>query len=62
MWSADEIEIVILQELVQHIRPEEIANASLPILVPSFLVLDWVRPKQVAEHALTGYLGGSIEC
>jgi hypothetical protein len=59
--AADEVEVVGFEELRKYVGAEEIADASLLVLVPALLLLDGVGPEEVAEHALGGDVGGTIE-
>jgi hypothetical protein len=45
----------------QYVCPEKVADTAFPIFVPSLFLLNGVRPKQVAEHALVGDVGGTVE-
>lgn len=59
--AADEVEVVGLQELREHVLPEDVADTTLLILVPALLLENGVGPEQVAEHALAGDIGGPVE-
>lgn len=61
MGAADEVEVVGLEELCEHVLAEDVADAALLVLVPALLLEDGVGPEQVAEHALAGDVGGPVE-
>ena len=58
MGSADEIDIVLLQELLYHGFTECVADASI-IFTPTALRLLGVRPEKVAEKTIFGYFSWS---
>lgn len=61
MRTTDEVKFIVLEELSEHVCPEEIADATFLVLVPAFLVVDWVRPQDIAEHALAGDVCWSVQ-
>ena len=61
MRPADKVQIIRLQKLAKDISAEKITDASLSVLVPSLLLLDGVRPQQIAQHALVGNIRRSVE-
>ena len=50
MCSADEIQVVAVEELADHVGPEGEGNPPV-VLPPSLHVFVWVRPQQVAQQA-----------
>lgn len=50
MGSADEVQIVAVQELADHIRPEGEGDAAV-VLSPALDVFVRVGPQQVAQQA-----------
>ena len=58
MSSADEVEVVFLQELGDDLRSERERHPAI-VLSPANHVLVWVRPEQVAQQALVWHVCGS---
>lgn len=48
--SADEVQVVAVEELADHISSECERDAAV-VLSPALDVLVWVRPQQIAEEA-----------
>jgi hypothetical protein len=59
--AADEVEVIGLQELPQHVCPEEVADATFGVLVPSARVPNGIGPEQVAKHSLGRNFRGAVE-
>ena len=59
MGAADEVEVVGLEELCEHVLAEDVADAALLVLVPALLLEDGVGPEQVAEQPGVGDVGGA---
>jgi len=58
MGSADEIELVLLQELGHHLGSEGEADAAV-VLAPAHGVLVGIGPEQIAQQSLVGHVGGA---
>ena len=56
--SADQVQVVAVQELADHISSEGEGDAAV-ILAPALDVLVWVRPQQIAQEAWRG--GGNTQ-
>ena len=56
MGSANEIDVIFLQELLDHCLTESIGDATI-VFTPTALTLLRIRPKQVAKKTVFGYLG-----
>lgn len=61
MGAADQVEVVALEELREHIFTKKETDAPLQVLLPAALLLHRVRPQQVTEHAVGGDIGGTVE-
>ena len=53
MRSANQINVVFLQELLDDRLSECVADTSV-IFSPAALGLLWIRPKQIAQEAILG--------
>ena len=56
MGSADEIDVIFLQELLDYCLTEGVGDATI-VFTPAALTLLRIRPKQVAKKTIFGYLG-----
>jgi hypothetical protein len=54
--AADQVELIDLEEIGDHVHAEEVADAALAV-GPALHLLDGVGPEQVAEEAGLGDLG-----
>ena len=51
--SADEVQVVAVEELADHISSEGEGDAAV-VLSPALHVLVWVRPQQITQEACKG--------
>jgi len=56
MRSADQIDVIFLQETFDNSLAECVANATV-VLTPASLALFRVRPEQIAQKSIFGYFG-----
>jgi len=56
--AADEVQVVRAQELIHHIRPEDVGHTTVA-LGPALRVCVRVGPQQVAQQAFVGHVGRS---
>lgn len=50
MGSADEVQVMAIQELADHICPEGEGDPAV-VLSPALYILIWVRPQKVTQQA-----------
>lgn len=50
MCSTDEVQVVAVEELADHISPKGEGDAPI-IFTPALDIFVWIRPQQVAEQA-----------
>lgn len=58
MGSADEVHVVLVEELGDHVGAEGEGDAAV-VLAPAQHVLVGVGPQQVAQETLVGHVGGA---
>lgn len=56
MPPAYQVQVQVLQEFLNDVRPEKLTDAPLVVIRPSLECLLGVRPQEIAEKALVGDL------
>lgn len=60
MCATYEVQVVLMQELGDHVGTERVRDAAV-VLAPTHHVLVRVRPEEVAQQALVGHVGRSLD-
>jgi len=56
MRSADELEIIRLEELAEHWGTKQPTYSAIDVFSPASLLFIWIWPQQIRENALMRYI------
>lgn len=59
MRAADQVEIILFDEILYNVRPISIRDPSIDIVLPSMIVRG-VRPQQIAEQCVSDQIQRSL--